>query len=117
MLISEIADLADGYELYAEALAASSGWLIIERSVPMSVHHREDHQNEPQGTFLASRTGLVLLGFLAIGGFLLFTEHRAHLLGALFWLLPFACAFLHMFMHGGHGGHGSHREPSDRSPS
>ncbi len=30
-----------------------------------------------------SRTGLVLLGFLAIAGFFLTTEHRAHLLGFL----------------------------------
>jgi len=77
----------------------------------MSMHHHEN-QNEPQGSFLASRRGLVLIGFLAIGGFLLFTEHRAHVLGAAFWVLPFACVFMHLFMHGGHGGQTDERNPS-----
>lgn len=62
-----------------------------------------------------------MIGFIIIAGALLFTEHRAHVLGALFWLLPFACIFMHMFMHGGHGGHGGHegqKEPTrDRSAS
>lgn len=85
----------------------------------MPTNHHADHQDEPQGSFLASRAGLVLLGFLAIGGFLLLTEHRAHVLGAVFWLLPFGCIFMHMFMHRGHGGHGhgSHGDPDERNPS
>ncbi|WP_306372100.1 DUF2933 domain-containing protein [Rhizobium aegyptiacum] len=82
-------------------------------------HHQdhEDHQDEPRGPFLASRAGLVLLGFLAIGGLLLFTEHRAHVLGAVFWLLPLACVFMHMFMHGGHVGHRGHGEGNERKSS
>ena len=54
---------------------------------------------------------LVLIGFLAIAGFFLFTEHRAHLLGVLPFLLLLACPLMHV-MHGGHGGHGGspHRE-------
>ncbi|TIS89713.1 MAG: DUF2933 domain-containing protein [Mesorhizobium sp.] len=83
----------------------------------MQNHSNQEH---PQGSFLTSRAGLVLLGFLVIGGFLLFTEHRAHVLGALFYLLPFACIFMHLFMHGGHGhgGHGGHRhQPDERNPS
>ena len=68
-----------------------------------------NHGSERQGSFLASRAGFVLLGFLAVAVFLLFTEHRAHVLGAALWLLPLACIFMHMFMHGGHGHrHGSH---------
>jgi hypothetical protein len=44
--------------------------------------------------------------FLAIAAFFLWVEHRAHLLGALPWLLLAACPLLHLFMHrGGHGGH------------
>ncbi len=47
------------------------------------------------------------LGFLAIALFFLWTEHRAHLLGALPFLLLLACPLMHLFMHGGHGqGHG-----------
>jgi hypothetical protein len=53
-----------------------------------------------------SRTGPVLLAFLAIAAFFLFTEHRAHLFGILPYLLLLACPLLHLFMHGGHGGHG-----------
>ena len=52
------------------------------------------------------RTVAALLAFLVISGVLLTTEHRAHLLGVLPWLLLLACPFLHLFMHGGHGGHG-----------
>lgn len=50
--------------------------------------------------------GLVLIGFLAIAGFFLVTEHAAHLFGALPWLLLLACPLMHVFMHHGHGGHG-----------
>lgn len=58
---------------------------------------------QPKKTF--SRSGWALAGFLAIAGFFLFTEHRAHLLGFLPFLLLAACPLLHLF-HGGHGGHG-----------
>ena len=74
----------------------------------MSMHDHSEHEVQPQGSFLTSRVGLVLLGFLVIGGALLFTEHRAHVLGALIWLPLFACLFMHLFMHHGHGGHGAH---------
>ena len=73
----------------------------------MSMHDHSQHQNEPRGSFLTSRVGLVLIGFLIVGGALLFTEHRAHVLGALIWLPLLACPFMHLFMHGGHG-HGDH---------
>lgn len=83
----------------------------------MNTRMHAANQNPRQDSFLTSRAGLALLGFLAIGGFLLLTEHRAHVLGALFYLLPFACILMHFFMHGGHG-HGGHgREPDERRPS
>jgi hypothetical protein len=56
------------------------------------------------------RSWLGLLGFLAIAGLYLWTEHRAHLTQAaayLPYLLVLACPLLHIFMHGGHR-HGSH---------
>lgn len=74
----------------------------------MSSHEHSEHQGHPQGSFLASRAGLVLIGFLIIAGVLLFTEHRAHVLGILIWLPILACPLMHIFMHGGHGGHGGH---------
>ena len=47
----------------------------------------------------------MLLGFLLISGALLFTEHRAHVLGALIWLPLLACPLMHLFMHHGSEGH------------
>ena len=63
------------------------------------------------GGFLSSRAGWVAIGFSAIAGVLLFTEHRAHVLGVLIWLPLLACPLMHMFMHGGHR-HGSHQHDS-----
>lgn len=70
----------------------------------------EEHDHKTTA-FLRSRGGLVLIAFLVIAGYFLWTEHRAHLLGALSflpWLLLLACPLLHFFMHGSHGGHGKH---------
>ena len=50
----------------------------------------------------------ILVAFLAIAAFFLLTEHRAHLFGALPFLLLLACPLMHLFMHHGHGAHGSH---------
>ena len=74
----------------------------------MSMHDHAQHGSQPQGSFLTSRAGLVMLGFLVIAGALLFTEHRAHVFGVLIWLPLLACPLMHVFMHHGHGGHGGH---------
>jgi Protein of unknown function (DUF2933) len=51
----------------------------------------------------------VFIGFMAIAGYFLVTEHKAHLYGWLssygIWLLLLACPIMHFFHHG-HGGHG-----------
>jgi len=60
-------------------------------------------QNSGLASWLRSRTGLVCLGFLAIAAFFLITEHRAHLLGILPFILLLLCPLLHL-LHGGHGG-------------
>ena len=52
---------------------------------------------------------IALCPFLAIVAFFLWTEHRAHLLGALPYLLLLACPIMHLFMHRGHGGAADHR--------
>ena len=62
---------------------------------------------ESNGGWLSSRKSIVLLGFLAIIGFFMFTEHRAHLFGILPYLLLLACPLMHLFMHRGHGKHGN----------
>jgi Protein of unknown function (DUF2933) len=83
-------------------------------------HHA--HQ-EARASLLTSRMRLVLIGFIVIAGILLFTEHRAHVLGALIYLPLLLCPLMHFFMHGGQGGHGGHRDHGghqqnrERSPS
>lgn len=62
--------------------------------------NRELPHREP--SFRRSRIGWVFLGFLAIAGFFLLTEHRAHALGALPFVLVALCLLLHLFGHGGH---------------
>lgn len=57
-----------------------------------------------------NRTTLTVIGFMAVAGYFLWTEHSAHValaLPYLPWLLLLACPFLHFFMHGSHG-HGEH---------
>lgn len=84
----------------------------------MLVQERSDHQaHAPAGWSLKSRAGLVLIGFLFIAGILLFTEHRAHVLGLLVWLPLLACPLMHFFMHGGHGHHGDGSRQDNRRAS
>lgn len=71
------------------------------------------------GRRLLSRSGLAFMGFLAVAGYFLWTEHEAHVRAAvpyLPFLLLLACPLLHLFMHGRHGGHGGgddHRQDGD----
>ena len=89
----------------------------------MTDHNHSDHEMHPKYSFLPSRGGIVLIGFLLIAGYFLVTEHRAHLALAipyLPFLLLLACPFMHFFMHGGHGhdhghGHGENGNPPDKS--
>jgi len=60
---------------------------------------------DQHGGFWRSKIGIVLVGFLAVAAFFLITEHTAHVLGALPWLLFAACPLMHLFMHHGHGSH------------
>ena len=73
------------------------------------------------GTHQAHRAGAnpggaaarwALAVFLAVAAFYLWTEHRAHLMGVLPYMLILACPLTHFFMHRGHGGHGA--GPDDR---
>ena len=81
----------------------------------MSVQDHSGHQeNAPGGLSVKSRAGWVLIGFLVIAGALLFTEHRAHVLGLLIWLPLLACPLMHIFMHGGHGHHGNHDQQNNQ---
>jgi hypothetical protein len=66
-----------------------------------------------------SRSTWVLIGFLAVAAYFLFSEHRAHFISYLPFLLLAACPLMHLFHgHGGHGGHSAPRDDlsSDRPP-
>lgn len=71
--------------------------------------------NSQQPNHASSRARWVLLAFLVMGGALLFTEHRAHVLGILPWLFVLACPLMHVFMHGGHGHGGHHGRSTGRN--
>ena len=73
-----------------------------------------EHQSTNR-SWLGSRGSVVLLVFLAIVAFFLFTEHRAHLFGILPYLLLLACPLMHFFMHGGHGQHDGSGEGNHQS--
>lgn len=81
----------------------------------MSDRDHSKDRPEPSGGFWRSRTGLVLLGFLAVAGLLLVYQHRVHILtgDGILPLLLALCLGMHLFMHGGHGGRGGDNN-SDR---
>lgn len=83
-----------------------------------SDHEHMRHEDQSgRGSSGWSRDKIVLVGFLVVAGFYLFTEHRAHLYGALPWLLLALCPLMHLFMHGGgHGGHGGHGDSKSAAP-
>lgn len=74
---------------------------------------------KPKQNFWLSPNGLAAIGL--IGGVLYFllTEHRAHFIYALPYLIFLACPLMHVFMHRGHGGqhghsgHGTHPDSPD----
>jgi hypothetical protein len=78
----------------------------------MSHHDHAGPGQKVERNFLTSRVGIGLVVLLAIGGFLLFTEHRAHVLGSGLFLLLLACPLLHLFMHSGHSAHGDNKGSS-----
>ena len=65
-----------------------------------------ERQRDNSKAWFGSKANLVLLGCIAIIGFFLITEHRAHLYGVLPFVFLLACPLMHLFMHHGHGDHG-----------
>ncbi|VWC92306.1 hypothetical protein BCO18430_03332 [Burkholderia contaminans] len=82
-----------------------------------------DHGNHDRKTTAPrfSRANIVLIAFVAIGGFYLVTEHRAHLLGWWPFLFILACPLMHLFMHHGHehgdAGGAEDKNEHDRDPN
>lgn len=82
---------------------------------PTHGHESMRPQRNGQNDSHWPRANWVFWGFVAVAGFFLFTEHRAHLLGWLPYLLLLACPLMHFFMHGGHGGHGGQHHDQDKT--
>lgn len=76
-------------------------------------HQHNGHDSPP--SFWRSRyaIGLVVIG--AVAAYFLLTEHLAHVVGALPFLLLLACPLMHVFMHGGHGHHGQGKPDASRT--
>ena len=70
-------------------------------------HDHEKHADSP--SFWGSRYSIGLIVIGAVAGYFLLTEHLAHVIGALPFLLLLACPLMHLFMHHGHGDHGHHQ--------
>lgn len=64
----------------------------------------QEHQHTaPAEQKTLRRYPFVLIGFLLVIGYFLLTEHRAHIIPFLPFLLLAACPLMHVFMHHGHG--------------
>ena len=73
--------------------------------------------NEAKKNFWLTPNGLAAIGLIAAVLYFLLTEHRAHFIYALPFLILLLCPVMHIFMHRGHGGHGSHEGQTDYSGS
>jgi hypothetical protein len=70
--------------------------------------HTQDTSKHDASSISSGRAKWAFIAFAAIGAFFLLSEHRAHVLAYLPWLILLACPLMHVFMHGKHGGHGGH---------
>ncbi|PUE58555.1 hypothetical protein B9Z44_02440 [Limnohabitans curvus] len=78
------------------------------------------HQHEGQDSPPSYWSSRYAIGLLVIGGvaaYFLLTEHLAHVVGALPFLLLLACPLMHVFMHGGHGHHHGHNNSDAQNNS
>lgn len=71
-----------------------------------------DEHHETDGAERRARIAWAI--FAAVAAFYLWTEHRAHLLGVLPYLLLLACPLMHVFMHHGHHHGHSAAKPGDK---
>ena len=76
-------------------------------------HQHDGHESPP--SFWSSRyaIGLVVIG--GVVAYFLLTEHLAHVVGALPFLLLLACPLMHIFMHGGHDLHGQSKPDASKT--
>ena len=62
----------------------------------------QHHQGDAKPDGLGNRSKIAFAVMLAVAAFFLISEHRAHFLGFLPFLLFLACPLMHLFHHGGH---------------
>ena len=74
-----------------------------------------DHSEDSGASRAKTVSRYVFFGFVAIAAYFLITEHRAHVIPFLPFLLLAACPFLHMFHHRGHN-HAKDEDDERRSP-
>ena len=81
-----------------------------------------DHSHGNHGRSDSGAGRWIFWGFVLVAAYFLITEHRAHTIQYLPFLLLLACPLMHLFH--GHGGHGRQEEgdatdgkkPSQQSP-
>ena len=71
----------------------------------MTAHAPEGHRHPGIGRW-------VFWGFAAVAAFFLVSEHRAHVIQFLPFVLLAACPLMHLFH--GHGGHGTHDDAKEK---
>lgn len=72
-------------------------------------------QRPNHAAWYAEPSKLALLSLLVVAAFFLWTEHRAHVVPYLPYLLVLLCPLMHIFMHRSHaGGNGNHKEHDTR---
>jgi hypothetical protein len=68
----------------------------------MRIATQPDMDASAPRSFWRSPCGIAFLGFMAVALFFLLTEHTAHVMGALPYLLLLACPLMHLLHHGRH---------------
>ncbi|MEJ2899351.1 DUF2933 domain-containing protein [Acinetobacter sp. NS-4] len=71
----------------------------------------QGHESPPR--FWSSRYAIGFLVIAGVAAYFLLTEHLAHTIAALPYLLLLVCPLMHVFMHGGHHHHG--KKPDTRN--
>jgi len=69
--------------------------------------------NDSHERFWSTPKGLGAIGLIGAVSYFLLTEHYAHFIYALPFLILLACPLMHVFMHGGHG-RGHEHQSDDR---
>jgi hypothetical protein len=102
--------------LVCGGVACGNGAESSVRNVGSNISLEEfgmDMHGDKSPPFWKSRGAIALLGFGAIAIFFMLSEHRAHFLGVLPFVLLLSCPLMHFFMH--HGKHDNDHDQSHRS--